>query len=183
MITIVAALASNRVLAKDGKLPWNLPKELKNFYNFVKKTLIISGYNTFKAMQGPAKGGAAQWVLTRKHASVEALSLGTKGANRSRLTALIAAQKLKIFKSSAELLNAAKAASSKGLDLSVIGGEAVFKLFLPVADQLKLTVIAKECAGDVHFPAIDLATWRLERLTSHQEGKIRYQQTLWRRDA
>src|SRR5258708_5121167 len=50
MISMIAALAKNRVIGKNNALPWNLPADLKYFRDIIKNKTIIMGLNTFSSI-------------------------------------------------------------------------------------------------------------------------------------
>ncbi|HLF54156.1 MAG TPA: dihydrofolate reductase, partial [Candidatus Nanoarchaeia archaeon] len=53
MISIIAAMAKNRVIGKDNKLPWSIPDDLKNFKKLTTGNTIIMGRKTFESIGKP----------------------------------------------------------------------------------------------------------------------------------
>jgi dihydrofolate reductase len=54
-----------------------------------------------------------------------------------------------------------KACAAAGSDeLMIIGGEQIYRKFLPVASKLYLTKVEAEIEGDAYFPAIDSTQWQ-----------------------
>jgi dihydrofolate reductase len=56
-------------------------------------------------------------------------------------------------------------------EVFVIGGGEIFRLALPRADRLYLTVVHAEVAGDTFFPPLDQTAWALEEEEHHPADK------------
>ena len=52
----------------------------------------------------------------------------------------------------------------------VIGGEAIFKLALPLADRIYLTEVDAEPDGDAYFPELDANDWRETSAEQYDAG-------------
>lgn len=52
-LTAIVAMASNRVIGKDGQLPWHLPEDLKHFKNLTLGHPILMGRKTFDSIGRP----------------------------------------------------------------------------------------------------------------------------------
>ncbi|TSC74908.1 MAG: dihydrofolate reductase [Parcubacteria group bacterium Gr01-1014_30] len=151
-ISLIAALAKNRVIGKDNKLPWNLPADLKHFRDLTSGKSMIMGQKTFESI-GRALPGRANIVLTRDK------SFKPKGCV--------------VAYSIDEALKAAGDVE----EVMVIGGGNVFSQFLPLAHKMYLTLIDHDFEGDAYFPEFDRADWqetkRVENLP-HGENRYRY---------
>ncbi len=135
LVSIVAAMARNRVIGDGNRLPWHLPEDLQRFRRLTMGAPVIMGRKTFQSI-GRLLPGRRNVVLTRQsgwswdgcataHSFDEALAITRDAAERF-----------------------------------VIGGGELYRLALPFADRLYLTLIDADCAGDVHFPELDLLAWR-----------------------
>lgn len=142
-ISLVVAMARNRVIGRDGGLPWHLPDELKHFKRVTMGAPILMGRRTHAAI-GRALPGRRNLVLSRD----PDLRL-PEGCER--------------VASVDEALRETADVSW----LHVIGGGQLYELFLPLAQVLHLTVIEAEIEGDTHFPAVDFGAWALEEDRPH----------------
>ena len=52
-ITLLAAMAENRVIGRGGALPWHLPEDLRRFKRRTDGHVIILGRRTFESLNGP----------------------------------------------------------------------------------------------------------------------------------
>lgn len=129
MITLVLARADNGVIGRDGRLPWHLPADLRRFRTLTMGQPMIMGRKTFESFPGPLPG-RRHIVLTRDAA------WSAPGADVARTA------------------DDALALAGDG-DVAVIGGAAIFALFVARADRIALTEVHAAPAGDVAVPPFD----------------------------
>jgi dihydrofolate reductase len=141
-IVLVAAVAANGIIGRDGKLPWHLPEDLKHFKRVTMGHPVIMGRKTWESLKGPLPG-RENIVITRQ-ARYEAAGAAV-----------------------ASSLEAALALCSGESIACVIGGEQVFKDSLPVASSLVLTEIKQDFEGDTRFPAYDRSKWKEAQREAH----------------
>lgn len=134
ILTIVAALADNRVIGRDGALPWHLPDDLRRFKSLTMGRPILMGRRTFDSI-GRALPGRRSLVLTHRPRD---LPPGVEAVDS---------------------LEAARAACEGSPQLCVIGGAGLFRQTLPLATRLELTLVHAVVDGDVLFPEYDPAQW------------------------
>lgn len=140
ILTLIAAMSENRVIGRDGDLPWRLPDDMRHFMRTTRGHPVIMGRRTWESMDGPLKD-RRNIVLTRQ-ADYEA-----KGAEVVRT-----------------LEDAIRRASSEAGDddpVFVIGGGEIYAQALEVADRLDLTMVHAEVHGDARFPEWSPRDWRL----------------------
>jgi len=134
-ITLVAALSENGVIGRDGALPWHLPDDLRRFKSLTMGHPILMGRRTFDSI-GRALPGRRNLVLTHRPAG---LPPGVEAVDS---------------------LAAAISACAGDSELCVIGGAGLFRLALPQASRLELTLVHAMIEGDVVFPEYDASQWR-----------------------
>ncbi|HEY5380116.1 MAG TPA: dihydrofolate reductase [Pseudolabrys sp.] len=140
-IVLVAAVAENNVIGKDGQLPWKIKSDLRHFRALTLDRPVIMGRKTFQSI-GNALDRRTNIVITRD----------------PEFTAEDV-EKAPDFK--AALALARKDAEARGADeVMVIGGSGVFAEALPMADRLEITHVHASPEGDVFFPPIDPKIWR-----------------------
>jgi dihydrofolate reductase len=161
MITLIAAVAANGVIGIGGRLPWSIPDDLRRFRELTTGKPIIMGRATFDSIGRPLPG-RTNIFLTR-----------TRG---------FAAPDVHRAGDPAEAVAIARRAHGTDSEICVIGGGEVYRVFLPDADRLELTIIALAPEGDAFFPEWDQESWNRVAATSHA-GPPRYQFTTWDRAA
>src|SRR4051812_47428826 len=141
-IYLVAAVASNGVIGKDGHLPWHLPEDLKHFKRLTLGHPIIMGRRTWESLPG-ALPGRDNIVVTRQ-AGYEAAGAAVAGS-----------------------LEAALALCLGESVAFVIGGSRLFEESLPIASGLVMTEIHREYQGDTYFPKYQRSRWRKSQREPH----------------
>jgi dihydrofolate reductase len=137
-VTLMAALAENRVIGRDNTLPWNLPADLARFKQRTEGHVVIMGRRTFESVGRPLPNRRSI-VITRKR------DYHPPGAE--------------IARSLEEALERAR--ESKQDEVFILGGAEVYALALPEVDRLELTIVHAEVSGDTFFPECDLSEWTL----------------------
>ena len=150
-ISLVAAMARNRVIGQDNQMPWHLPEELKYFKQLTMGKPIIMGRRTFESIGRPLPG-RHNIVLTSSSSMPEGVTTA-----RSMSEALAAAR--------ANALTAAGEAN----EVMIIGGGEIYRQFLPQATRLYLTHIDLDVDGDTRFPCYNELTqgWQQTELRRH----------------
>jgi dihydrofolate reductase len=150
ILTLIAAIAENGVIGKDGALPWRLPADLKRFKALTMGRPVIMGRRTFASIGKPLPG-RTNIVLTRDK--------GFRAAGAWVANSVAEA-----------LAMARRQARGEMGEAFVIGGAEIYADMLPYAERLDLTRIHRDFAGDTFFPDFDPAawdeTWREEHLES-----------------
>lgn len=139
MITLVAAMGRDRVIGREGQMPWHLPAEMRHFRRTTRGQVVVMGRKTYEAIGGPLKG-RTNIVLTRDPG--------------------FAAPGCEVRHSAAELLTDER-------KLFVIGGAELYRQFLPHADEMILTRIDHDFEGDTYFPAWEPTEWELVSSTPY----------------
>lgn len=129
IISLIAAISSNRVIGREGSIPWDLPADRQRFKALTMGHPLIMGRKTFENIGRPLPG--RQMIILSREQGYRAT--GCKVAPD---------------------LPAALAACGDALEVFVCGGEEVYRQALAIADRIYLTVIQREVAGDAFFPTI-----------------------------
>jgi len=137
-ISIIAAVAANRVIGRQGKIPWKILAEQELFKKITFGHAVIMGRRTYESIGRPLPG-RLNIIVTR---------------NRNYLAAGC---------SVVHDLPGALNSCPQGEDEAFIcGGGQLYHEALPLADRIYLTVIQKEIPGDTYFPAIPSNEFRLK---------------------
>ncbi|MFN0059188.1 MAG: dihydrofolate reductase [Planctomycetota bacterium] len=154
-LSMIVAMDLDRVIGKNGGLPWRLPADLKYFRKVTMAKPIIMGRTTFESIGRPLPG-RANIVLTKRN------DYEPDGC----LIVHSVAETLALIKPPDEwLLSDARAAGLVRSELVpdealVIGGAQVYCEFFPFAERLYITLVHGHFAGDTHFPTFDRAEWQ-----------------------
>ena len=151
-ISLIAAVAANGVIGNRGALPWKLPDDMARFRRLTMGHALIMGRSTFASLGRPL-AGRRNIVLSRD------TSLRIEGCL--------------VVHSPEEAREAAAAdRAPEGEEAFVIGGAAVYGLFLAEARRLYITWIDMDVTGDAKFPAVDWNDWRIARESAGAAGEL-----------
>ncbi len=137
-LAIIAAISDNNVIGMEGKIPWNIPEDMKRFRDLTLNHPVIMGRKTFENILN--KFGKP--LPERKNIVLS--------------TALKSQEGIHIARTIDEALRLTGKENSY-----VIGGAQIYKLFLPEADKLEITRIHGYFAGDAFFPQVNWNEWQL----------------------
>ncbi len=135
-LALIAAVAANGVIGRNGTLPWHLSVDLKHFKALTSGKRIIMGRRTWEAFPKP--------LPNREHVVVSSQALALPEG-------VIAVRSL-------DAALALPPAAEQ--PVFVIGGNAMYREALPLTDDLYLTEIEAEVDGDATFPAWDRTQFR-----------------------
>lgn len=130
-------MAENRVIGRDNEVPWHLPDDLRHFKRLTTGHSVIMGRRTFDSIDRRPLPDRRNIILTRDPAFRSA-GIQIVGSLKQGL------------------------ALTKGEDeVFIAGGEAIYRLALPLADRMYLTIVHAVVEGDAQFPEFDPSEWRL----------------------
>jgi len=138
-IIVIAAIAENNIIGKDGEIPWHIKEDFEHFKELTMGHACIMGDITFESLPDNARPlpGRENIVLTfdKKY--------DPPGA--------------KVFFSWEDAMEYVQDKDK----VYICGGATIYKLGLKVADTLELTRIHMKPDGDTYFPDIDFDEWKL----------------------
>lgn len=145
---IIAAKSDNDVIGKDEDLPWKLPADEAFFKSQIQDCWLLTGRASFESPQGRElfQDRSDVIVLTRRP---------RYGAEPGHVAHSIDA--------------AFQLARSHGARrLCILGGAQVYRQTMDRADELIITEVHAEVAGDAFFPPIDPNAWREATREEHR---------------
>lgn len=155
-LIIIAAIGKNNELGKNNKLIWHLKEDLTFFKNTTLNHKIVMGYNTFASLP-KLLPHREHIVLTHQNFNIEGV---------------------KVFNDFDTLV---KYLQNLDEDIYIIGGSSIYRLFLPLCDELLLTQIDAECpSADVYFPNFNPQDYEKTNLKDVEE-EVSYHHVLLRR--
>ncbi|KKT57907.1 MAG: Dihydrofolate reductase [Candidatus Giovannonibacteria bacterium GW2011_GWC2_44_9] len=138
-IIIIVALDQNRVIGKDGKIPWKLSADLKRFKELTMGHPIIMGRKTYESLGKPLSG-RTNIILSRD-----------ENFTRESADGCVV---LRFF---GDALKLARTIDRE--KIFILGGGQVYEDALFSADEIYLTLVKASFEGDVFFPELDPAEW------------------------
>ena len=151
-IALIVAMTPDRVIGIDGKLPWKLPADLRHFKSITTGCPVIMGRRTWESIGKPLRG-RMNIVLTAK-TGYEVVGGHVARSNRHALE-LARRGVIETLAASFE----SPEVEVPEPQVMIIGGEAVYRSFLPVAERVYQTLVHTDLPGDTFFPHMDGAEW------------------------
>lgn len=156
-LSLIVAIAKNRVIGVNNTLPWHLPEDLKRFRALTTGHHIIMGRKTYDSL-GRLLPGRTTVIVTRNP------DYKVEGA---------------IVVNS---LEAAIAACGDDNEAFLIGGAELYKDGLKLANKLYITEIDAEYEGDAFFPEFEINEWKAgERETHRAESGLSFSYITYQR--
>ncbi len=148
-ISLIVAMATNRAIGLNNKMPWHLSADLKKFKEITMGAPILMGRKTHESI-GRILPGRSNIIMSRN------LDYQRDGC--------IVVNNITV---------ALEKASVTAEELFVIGGYDLYKSTLPLADTLYLTLINKAFEGDTFFPEFNSNEWlEVQRLDINDDADV-----------
>ncbi len=136
-ISLIAAMAKNRVIGHKGDIPWKIPGEQKIFKRITLGHAVIMGRKTFESLKQPLPQ-RTNIVVTRQADYV--------------------AQGCTVVHDLQQALNSCPQGEDEAF---IIGGGQLYQAAFVMADRIYLTVIPRDIPGDTYFPEISVTEFRV----------------------
>lgn len=154
VISAIVAMAENRVIGKDNKMPWHLPADLKHFKGTTSGHPVLMGRKTYESIGKPLPD-RTNIIMTRdtQYSAPDCVILN------SIETALSMANELDMD------------------EIFVIGGAEIYRQLLPQIQRVYLTIVHHSFDGDAFFPELNADEWHevsRERHAADEKNKFDY---------
>jgi aromatic-L-amino-acid decarboxylase len=138
-VSLIAAMAANRVIGHQGTIPWKVPGEQKMFKEITMGHCVIMGRKTHEDI-GQALPGRTNIVITRQR-------------NYQAPGCIVAG----------DLRTALEGCPANETEAFIIGGGQLYRESMPLADRIYLTVVPQDIEGDVFFPEFSIDEFEVTR--------------------
>jgi dihydrofolate reductase len=143
-VVMVAAVAENGVIGKDGEIPWSIREDLRHFRETTTGNTVVMGRATYESIGHPLPY-RTNIVLTRQP-GWSSDGVFVAGSVKEAL---------------------ALAEDFDG-EVMVIGGGHVYAAAMPLADAQVLTEVHQAPTGDTFYPEFDRSKWTETRRERHE---------------
>ncbi|MDP3734095.1 MAG: dihydrofolate reductase [Nanoarchaeota archaeon] len=138
MISIIAAMTTERVIGKDNKLPWlNIKEDMDHFKTVTSGHSVIMGRKTYESI--PPK---FRPLPKRDNIIISSTMPEKEGIDVVR-----------------SIDQAIERARSYKNEIFIIGGASIYQQALPITERMYLSVLKKEYEGDTYFPQFNEDNW------------------------
>ena len=133
-LSLIVAMAHNRVIGSKNTLPWHLPADLKHFKALTMGHHMIMGRKTYDSIGKPLPGRTTVVVTRDTNLKIEGCLIAHSLPEAIKLCA----GDEKVF---------------------IVGGADIYAQSLHLADTLYLTEVQQDVEGDAHFPQLNKNIW------------------------
>ncbi|MBI2505268.1 MAG: dihydrofolate reductase [Candidatus Latescibacteria bacterium] len=150
-LILIAALNPRRLIGREGGLPWHYTADLKHFKRSTLGHPILAGRKTFESFQRRPLPGRPNLVLSRDPGYQVPAGVYLCHTLEEAL------------------------ACGRALDtgkLYAVGGAQIYRLTLPLADELLLTWVPDQVEGDTFFPQWNEEVWEVAE--KREEGVLSF---------
>ncbi|CAH1522497.1 dihydrofolate reductase [Vibrio owensii] len=127
IISMIAAMADNRIIGKDNQMPWHLPADFAWFKRCTMGKPVVMGRKTYESIGRPLPGRLNIVISRDASLSIEGVTTVTS-------------------------IEQALEVAGEVEEVMIIGGGAIYATCLPMANKLYVTHIEAEIDGDTQFP-------------------------------
>lgn len=129
MIAVIAAVAQNGVIGREGKIPWHIPEDMKHFRELTTGHVVVMGRRTYEEIGHPLP---------------------------DRMNYLISST-LRMDRPDCRTVHCLSEVleRERGRDIFICGGRMLYEEALPIADKIFLTQLSYPVEGDTFFPDWD----------------------------
>jgi dihydrofolate reductase len=143
LISMIMAMAANRVIGANNKIPWRLPRDQQRFKAITTGKPIVMGRKTHESIGRPLPGRHNIVVSRNQDFQAEGCTV-------------------------VHTPEAALQAAGGVEEVVVIGGAYLYEYFLPMSGRLYLTILEESFTGEVFFPEFDESEWRTILSETHK---------------
>ncbi|EKO3783430.1 type 3 dihydrofolate reductase [Vibrio harveyi] len=127
IISMIAAMADNRIIGKDNQMPWHLPADFAWFKRCTMGKPVVMGRKTYESIGRPLPGRLNIVISRDESLCIEGVTTVTS-------------------------IEQALDVAGEVEEVMIIGGGAIYAACLPMATKLYVTHIEAEIEGDTQFP-------------------------------
>lgn len=141
MIALICAVAENNCIGDKGKLPWNIPEDLKHFQEITDGQVVMMGDVTYESIIG---------YIGKPLPNRQNVVLSFDENYKDKVPG-----EVEVYHSIEDALEV-----HKDDDVFFCGGASIYKQSIELADTLYITHVHRTVDGDTFFPEIDPKIWQ-----------------------
>ncbi len=150
-LNFIVACSENRVIGREGKLPWSIPEDMDHFHAMTRGQTIVLGRICYETWPRVLLDGRQPIVITRDQ------SLAQPGVHVA-----------------GTVDEAIAIAQTLPGEIMICGGQKIYEETLERTDRIYLTLVHAEVPGDVFFPEWRHLSWRETNRRESNDSNYRY---------
>ena len=158
MISLIVAYDKNRLIGKNGGMPWYIPGELKRFRQLTENNIVIMGRKTYESLGKPL-ANRINIVLSRSN----------QYSGENLYTVETLQQALQMAQT-----------NWPDKDIFIGGGANLYSQVIDMVDSMYITEIGAQFDGDTYFPDFDENKF-VKEIEGHFESTTPYTYVTYKR--
>ena len=162
IISHIVAMSENRIIGRQGGMPWHIPEDFKFFKQTTMGHAMIMGRKTWESIGRPLPGRLSIVI--------------------SHSDSLLLPEGVLRFRSVADAIEYCKTMRSKwGDECFIVGGGEIYRQTLHLTNRIYLTIIHKVIDGDTFYPELPLKEFKQIKSEAHLSAPLPFTFTTWER--
>ncbi len=149
MISLIWAMAKNRLIGKDNLIPWHIKEDLLYYKSKTKGKTVLMGEATYDSLKGYYKNRPLPY------GKIYVASLSERE-----------------FDDAIKVTNLVDFLNNNQEDIMVVGGRTIYSICLPYADYLYISLVKGDYEGNVYFPEFDLNMYK--EISKNETEQVTY---------
>jgi dihydrofolate reductase len=170
-LNLIVACAENRVIGRDGRMPFDIPEDKTWFLGKTAGQTVVLGQISFETWPHVLADGRQPVVITSQPERAYAAIAKRRGMQQDSAPTLPVADRIRL---AANVPDALALAQTLPGEIMICGGQRIYEETLPLADRLLLTLVHAEIPGDTFFPEWRHLAWRETWRRESQDAHYRY---------
>jgi dihydrofolate reductase len=170
-LTLIVACAANRVIGRDGKLPFDIPEDKAWFHAETAGQTVVLGRICFETWPKVLADGRQPVVITSQPERAWERVARLRKAQQDCAPALPPAERVRL---AANVPAALALAQTLPGEILICGGQRIYEETLPLADRILLTLVHADVPGDTFFPEWRHLAWREAWRREGRDANYRY---------
>jgi dihydrofolate reductase len=174
-LNLIVACAENRVIGRDGRLPFEIPEDKAWFHDKTAGQTVVLGRICFETWPRVLADGRQPVVITSQPERITAYAAQKQRGLPAIASATAGAQvPPQGIRTAANVPAALVIALGLPGEIMICGGQRIYEETLPIADRLLLTLVHAEVPGDTWFPEWRHLPWRETWRKESRDANYRY---------
>jgi dihydrofolate reductase len=173
-LTQIVACAENRVIGRDGRLPFDIPEDKKWFHDQTAGQTVVLGRICFETWPRVLADGRKPVVITSQPERLREIVTQKAELARGATSNLRGAPVRPAIHTAATVHEALAIAQTLPGQIMICGGQRIYEETLPITDRILLTLVHAEVPGDTWFPEWRHLPWRETWRKESRDANYRY---------
>lgn len=168
-LTLIVACAENRVIGRNGRLPFDIPEDKQWFLDQTAGRTVVLGRICYETWPQVHADGRRPVVITSQPERMREIA-----KQKMELALRASSNPPSEINTAVDVPTALGIAQRLPGEIMICGGQRIYEETLPIADRILLTLVHAEMPGDTWFPEWRQLPWRETWRKESRDANYRY---------